>query len=510
MQAIDTLGGVEIRALRKHFGETKALDGLELTFPNGQVTGVAGPNGAGKSTMVRILAGELPADSGEVIVEGLPWTPAAGATQVAVVHQEPQLFPNLSTIDNLLVGREGVRARKPRAGPVEHRLMEQFGIASYSHRLLGDLPIGVQQRVEIVRALVRNARVVLFDEPNSALTEQESAELFSYMHQLAAEGRAVVLVSHRLEDLATHAREVAVILDGRRSTILAGAQLTEANLARAITVTGGRAGSKTDASTTGGDGLALRDWTHAGRRFGPVELRASSGEIIAVVGVEGSGAREFVRSIGGFEPATGLIETGRQAGAQMIRRRTGYVPPDRRAALFFNFTIGQNIVSRLWDPISDSGLKSEKRARMIAFDWIRRMRIKARGPDSWARDLSGGNQQKVLIAAAMAPNPPVLILEEPTRGVDIGSKREIYLHLREYASDGAVVLLFCTELNEVFEVADRVYVMARGQLSAPRSVADFGDEKDLAVEVARLTGDARLGRGDRRPARPADSQLARG
>lgn len=483
-------GGVEIRSLRKRFNETNALDGLDLTFPAGQVTGVAGPNGAGKSTMVRILAGELPPDSGDVIVDGSPWTPAIGATQVAVVHQEPQLFPNLTVLDNLLVGREGVRAAKPHAGVIERRLLEQFGIGSYGSRLLGSLPLGAQQRVEISRALARDARVVLFDEPNSALTADESAELFAAMHSLAASGHAVVLVSHRLEDLAKHARQVFVILDGRRSALLMGDELTEENLARAITITGGRARGESAERKIGGPGLTLHGWMHPRRRFGPLDLEVVSGEIVAITGVEGSGAREFVRSVAGFEPASGQIEVLTKAGRLLTSQRSGYVPPDRRAALFFNFAVGNNIVSRLSSPISYGGLKSERRARRIAQEWIERMRIKTSGTNAWIGALSGGNQQKVLIAAAMAPDPPVLVLEEPTRGVDIGSKRDIYSFLRTYVSAGAMVLLFCTEAPEVFEVADRVHVMARGKLSPGRTVADFHNEKDLAAAVALLAASA--------------------
>lgn len=487
--------GVTVTALSKRYGETQALDGLSLAAESGQVVGIAGPNGAGKSTLVKILAGEVSADAGEIHVDGEPWSPALSAERVAIVHQEPLLFPNLTVADNLLVGREPGAPWRPRCGATETTLLQRFGILGLADRPLASVPLAVQQRVEIARALARDARVVLFDEPNSALTEEESAELFRTLHALAADGRAVIVVSHRLAELVAHAHLVHVILDGRVSETLSGDALTETRLAQAITVVGDgrRVGRATRGSSAAG--LHLRDWRHPRGVFGPTALSADLGEIVAVVGVEGSGAREFIRSIPGFEGASGTISVMDASGVGESTARTGYVPPDRRSALFFNFTVGENVVTRLDRAIrSGAGLHSRSRSMTAAREWISSLSIKTSGTNAWIGSLSGGNQQKVLIASAMAPRPPVLILEEPTRGVDIGSKRDIYAYLRRYADDGAVVILYCTEVPEVFAVADRLYVMSAGRLSPPLTITDFADEKALAAEVARLESSARKDR----------------
>src|ERR1700691_735297 len=193
--------GIRLRGLTKRYGATVALAGVDLDLRPGEVLGIAGPNGAGKSTLVRIIAGEELADSGELTFDGKSWSPTADGRAVAVVHQEPQLFPNLTVAENVLVGREGARVGRPRLGAADAKVMQAFGIDRFADRLLADCTLATQQRTEIARAVARDAQVFLFDEPNSALTDEESDELFQEMHKLAAGGRIVLLVTHRLPDL---------------------------------------------------------------------------------------------------------------------------------------------------------------------------------------------------------------------------------------------------------------------------------------------------------------------
>src|ERR1700730_2613176 len=208
--------GVRIRGLCKRYGDTLALDGLDLDARPGEIVGVAGPNGAGKSTMVKVRAGEMGGDEGEILVDGQPWSSEYGSNRVAVVHQEPQLFPNLTVGENILAGYEPDGWRWPRTGDVHHRLLEELAIsAELRETPLGLLGLAVQPRTEITRALVRAARVMLFDEPNSALTPGESAEFFRLIRQLADDGRLVLAISDRLTELAAHSDRVAVIVDGR-------------------------------------------------------------------------------------------------------------------------------------------------------------------------------------------------------------------------------------------------------------------------------------------------------
>jgi ABC-type sugar transport system ATPase subunit len=411
--------------------------------------------------------------------------------RVAVVHQEPQLFPNLTVAENLMVGREGRRALIRQLHDGERTLMHDLAILDYRDQPLGSVPLAIQQRVEIGRALARDARVFLFDEPNSALTPDESTDLFRRMHLLAEANRVVLLVSHRIAELAAHARSVALILDGACTTVLEGDDLTQESIAAGLVTgqaKGGRdVGMAVPVGEDAGTVLRLDGWSHDAGEFDRIDLDVRAGQIVAIVGVEGSGARELVRSIAGFERGTGHIEVAGRPGRKGLARGTSLVSADRATSLFTNLTIGDNMVSRLQREITRRG-GALRRARMlqIAQDLRARFRVKASSVELPIRSLSGGNQQKVAIAAAIVRRPDVLVLEEPTRGVDIESKREIYALMREYAHEGHAVIIYCTEVPEAFEAADLVYVVSDGRLSDPLIVKSYADVEVLARAVTRL------------------------
>jgi len=228
--------GLVIRGLRKWYGETRALDGLDLVAVPGEILGIAGPNGAGKSTLIKILAAEARADDGTILLDGEPWDPDLHQDRVAVVHQEPQLFPNLTVGENLLVGREGTRVRRRGLRPEERDLLADLAILDVAETPLERVPLAVQQRTEIGRALARSARIVLFDEPNSALTDEESEDLFRRMHLLANAGHVVILVSHRLAELVRHADRVAIVLDGVCTKVVEPPDLTQETIAAELVV----------------------------------------------------------------------------------------------------------------------------------------------------------------------------------------------------------------------------------------------------------------------------------
>jgi ABC-type sugar transport system ATPase subunit len=483
--------GLGIRGLRKWYGDTRALDGLDLDAQPGEILGIAGPNGAGKSTLIKILAGEIRADGGDIELDGRPWDTTADRDRVAVVHQEPQLFPNLTVAENVMVGREGTRALVRGLDENERRLMSSLAIESYAGSRVESVPLAIQQRVEIGRALARDAQVFLFDEPNSALTQEESTDLFRQMHQLADAGRVVLLVSHRIAELAAHTDRVALVLDGLCTTVLDGDARTQEGIAAGLVT--GQAAREPDRQISvalGEDAataLRLGGWTHGGGEFEGIDLQVRAGEIVAIVGVEGSGARELVRSIAGFERATGQVEIGGKAHGSAIAAGTSLVSADRQTSLFTNLSIADNMVSRLSREITTRG-GALRRGRIHAIARALRERFQVKAPSIHLpiRSLSGGNQQKVAIAAAIVRRPEVLVLEEPTRGVDVGSKREIYGLMRQYAHDGHGLIIYCTEVPEVFEAADLVYVVSDGRLSDPLLVMDYPDVETLARAVTRL------------------------
>ena len=484
-------GGLQIRNLRKWYGDTRALEGLDIEARPGEILGIAGPNGAGKSTLIKILAGEVGEDGGEISLDGSAWSTRVDRDRVAVVHQEPQLFPNLTVGENLMVGREGTRALRRELNDQEKSLMTDLAILEYHDRPLELVQLAVQQRTEIGRALAREARVFLFDEPNSALTPEESDDLFRRMHALADAGRVVLLVSHRIAELAKHADRVALILDGQCTTILEGAAVTQEGIASGLVVgQATREPLEQVAVHLGGDAataVELSDWKHRRAAFTGVDLHVRMGEIVAFVGVEGSGARELVHSIAGFERGAGQIGIGGRNGAASVASHTSLVSPDRQSSLFTNLSIGDNMVSRLGDEItSRGGTLHRGRMSSIAHNLRDQFQVKAHSVSLPIRSLSGGNQQKVAIAAAIAKRPEVLVLEEPTRGVDVGSKREIYRLMRQYASQGHALIIYCTEVPEVFEVADVVYVVSDGRLSDALIVMNYPDVEAIAHAVTRL------------------------
>jgi ABC-type sugar transport system ATPase subunit len=500
--------GLLLRGVKKWYGDTHALDGLDLEARGGEILGVAGPNGAGKSTVIKVLAGEVREDSGEFVLDGVEWKPMEHRDRVAVVHQEPQLFPNLSVAENLMVGREGTRALVRRLDARERALMADLGILDWADRPLGSVPLAMRQRVEIGRALARDARVFLFDEPNSALTQEESTDLFKRMHLLAANGAVVLLVSHRIAELSEHAARVALIIDGVCTGVLEGDALTQEAIAAGL-VTGQTAHEPVEdlvrqMGDVAGMNMVLSGWTSSKGAFTGIDLSVHAGEIVAIVGVEGSGGRELVRSIAGFGQSTGSIDIAGRDGGAGVTSGTGLVSADRAASLFGNLTIADNMVSRLDKEIAAGGFALRLgRMSEIADQLQERFRVKATSLRLPINSLSGGNQQKVAISAAVVKGPEVLVLEEPTRGVDVGSKREIYRLLREFANQGHAVIIFCTEVPEVFEAADVAYVMSDGHISDALVVTSYEDVETLARAITRLERHSRVQPGAATP--PATS-----
>ncbi len=472
----------------KTYGGTAALRGLSLTARSGEVLGVAGPNGAGKSTLIRLLGGEEQPDGGDITLDGQPWPLSARRDAVAVVHQESQLFPNLTVAENLMVGRRG--ARRPRIATRERQVLAQLRLERYANRTLDQCSLVVSQLTEIARALLRDSRLFLFDEPNSALTDDESAVLFAQIDRLKSQGdHIIVFVSHRLQELVRHCDRVAIIREGHCAAMVEGERLTEETLASELVV-GHPASAATAAASARSDAmsrsLVITSLTHVRGHFRDVSLTLQGGTITAVTGVEGSGARELVRAVAGMEPARGQVTmtAGLAQGARHVPA-TSYLPAERRDGLFFNFSVGANTVARLGrgDISATGGWLNPGRLHALAQGIATRFRVKSASSRSPVAALSGGNQQKVAIAAAMASRPGLLVVEEPTRGVDVGTKADIYQFLREYAAAGNIVLMLCTEATEVFDAADQVCVMDRGRLAQPLVVAGQPTAGELAAAL---------------------------
>lgn len=478
--------------VHKAYGRTQALAGADLELRAGEIIGIAGPNGAGKSTLTKVLAGEETCDTGTFHVDGAAWDPRSGEEFVAVVHQEPQIWPNLTVLENLFVGRESGRLSAPSATARDYQVLADLALSPLAHTLVEHCTLAVRQRVEIGRAMVRDAGCYVFDEPNSALTEDESDALFRFMHGLADRGQIVVLISHRLAEMVAHCARVVVVRDGRVARTLDGDELTEEAIATELVVghppeSEAEAARNVEASSADRSSLKLAGWRSEQGIFEVEDLQLRSGEVTAFVGVEGSGARELVASIAGFHPAHGTIQLGNAQDSIDVAKRSTFLSADRRGMLFHNLSVGDNLVARLGIPHVATrrlGRLRSSEIRRSADEAIGRFGVKTEGPEQPITALSGGNQQKVAIAAALIAEPSVLAIEEPTRGVDVGSKAGIYTTLRRAAGTGIVVGVFCTEVPEVFDLADRFLVVHRGRCILDGRTKEYAAVTELAEGIA--------------------------
>lgn len=484
---------LQVTNATKRYGDTVALGGLSLTAFSGEITGIAGPNGAGKSTLVKALAGEISLDGGSITFGSTSSTndTQSRAGRTAVVHQETSLFPNLTVAENLALSRPAQGLGVPKITASDQATLAALGISQHANRKVIDCSLVVRQLTEIARAFVLdNADVLLLDEPNSALTVEESALLFERVLEIKRANRIVLLVSHRLDDLVKYCDRVLIVRDGRVTGELSGHGLSESTVARELVVDSAHAQQNphtegTRARTLNISRLEVRNWQHKGSKFRDANFDCPAGEVTAIVGNEGSGARELLRSLAGFEVATGerRLHMGASSSTDFSSQ---YMPAERQVSLFTNLDCGRNVVMRLGRPdiATRFGWMLARRTKMIAQELLGRFVVRGGGASTNIRALSGGNQQKVAIAAAVAGRPSVLVLEEPTRGVDISSKAEIHRLLIEYAQDDRVVVTFCSELPEVFELADAVLVVAAGKVVAYHRVSEYATVADLAHSLA--------------------------
>ncbi len=472
--------GLEVDAVFKAYGQTQALRGVSFTAARGEITAVVGANGAGKSTLMKILAGEERPDSGLFRLDGEQFDGGSGRGLVAIVHQEPVVFPNLTIKENLYAGREEFLFGRPVLRDRDAELLAQFEIISGLNRELGTLPLSYRQRVEIVRALMMDADVVLFDEPNSALGKVESEALFAYMRTIAESGKVVILISHRLTEVETLASSAIVLKDGVVHKILRHAEVSSTRMAqemlsRPTLASAGEVADLTNrqVSPVGQVVMDMSQIAEWATSLDPQVLLLREGEVVALAGLEGSGARELVEQLP-------QILAGKTSGEWAFN--TG----DKKLSLIQEMTIADNIVLRTGGRFKTRwGLRNHRAAASFSREVVDQYRIKCAGVGAPVSSLSGGNQQKVSIASSLVINPRVLVVEEPTRGIDLESRAEIHALLREHAIvNRAGVVFFSSEEIEIPVLADRVLVFRDGIIAEHHYVGNFLDPHELAEWLA--------------------------
>jgi ribose transport system ATP-binding protein len=483
----------------KRFGATHALDGAALEVQPGEVHALLGENGAGKSTLLSVLGGLVHPDAGSLEVAGQPYAPRsprdARAAGIALIHQELSLFPHLSVAENVLMGsepsRHGVWDRE-RALRQTREVLAEFGHPEVDpDAVVGRLPIGARQVVEICRAIATRARVALMDEPTSSLPRGDVERLFALVDRLAKAGVAVVYISHFLEETRAVASAYTVLRDGR--TVGSG-DLAEATNDQLIALMVGRTVSELfpkRRAMAGGDlALEVQGLSAPGLREASFSLRR--GEVLGIFGLMGSGRTEMVRAIVGLaRPVSGSLNVlGRArplaaAPAQRMADGLGYLSEDRKGeGLALPLSIADNVTLTRLSSCSRSGVLDPETQRAQAKERARELDIRMRGPGQPVGTLSGGNQQKVAFARIVHQQAEVLLLDEPTRGIDVASKAQLYEAVARAAEAGRAVLMVSSYLPELLGVCDRVAVMCRGRLGAARTVADWTPESVLEAAIA--------------------------
>ncbi|MCH8527236.1 MAG: sugar ABC transporter ATP-binding protein [Kiritimatiellae bacterium] len=480
-----------MRDLRKRFGPTVALDGVSFSVKAGEVRALVGENGAGKSTLMKILSGALAADSGEMRLEGDVFAPRnpreARAAGVGMIYQELSLAPHLSIADNIFLGCElrrrgmlDLRGMRERA----RKVMRRSGLESVSPDTpVRSLSAAQCQQVELARALASGCRILVLDEPTSSLTKPEVERLFSLIRAWRAEGLAIVYISHFLEEVREIADSCTVLCDGRGVLTREMAALSDEEIVRAMV---GRDVEDLYQRSARGPGETVLevDAPHAS-----VSLRR--GEILGIAGLIGSGRTEWLEGVFGLRPLSGGEvrlhgRSGRPAPGRSWRRGAGFLSEDRkRQGLALNLSVADNLLlSRL------PAWSAPERRQELSQTWISGLGIKCAAPSVPVQALSGGNQQKVALARLLHHGADVLLLDEPTRGIDVGAKARIYEVLNDLARGGegrqpCAILLVSSYLPELLGMCDRIAVMRRGRLGEARPVADWNEHLLMEEAVRR-------------------------
>jgi rhamnose transport system ATP-binding protein len=483
----------------KSYGAVRAARGVSIELRSGEVRALAGENGAGKSTIVRMLAGVQRPDAGRVLVDGEPadFHGPAGARDkgVAVIYQEPTLFPDLSVAENVMMGRHPLGPLRRIDRGALHRtvadLMERLGVRLDPEQPVRGLSIADQQIVEIAKALSFEARVLIMDEPTAALSGHEVERLFGVVRTLKARGAAVLFISHRLDEIFEICDTVTVLRDGEVTHDGATKDLTTDALVRRMV---GRELSqlfpKLD-TEIGAPLLKVERLTREGV-FVDVSFEVRRGEIVGLAGLVGAGRSEVARAIFGIDkPDAGRVEVdGRRlppgSPRAAMRAGVGLVPEDRRQqGLVMELSIERNMgLTRLSALAGRLGLIGGGAEQQLAAHWAERLQLKFHRLADPVGFLSGGNQQKVVLGKWLATSPKVLIIDEPTRGIDVGTKAEVHRLMSELAAQGLAVLMISSELPEVLGMADRVLVMHEGRLVRELT----RDEADEESVVRAATG----------------------
>ena len=487
--------GLHCRGLEKRYGGRPVLRSVDLSLLPGSVLGLIGENGAGKSTTNSIVAGVLAPSGGEMVLDGAPYRPTSPSDAlhrgVALIHQEIRLLPGLTVAENMFLGRQptrGVSIDRGRMVRDAQAALDALGVRVDAKRAVGGLSMAVQQGIEIAKALIRKPRYIIFDEPTASLGEAEAERIFAQIRALRADGVGIVYVSHRLDEVRAVADRVVCLRDGEKVAEWKGApakqDMINAMVGRDFTF-------EHHAPPPRGDRVVLKvDGVSRGKAFRDVSFDVAQGEILGFAGLIGAGRTEVVRAISGADRFdSGEIRIDGRAVSYAsprgaIRAGIFMVPEDRKGqGLLLDRTVGENIALPWEAKLLRRGLVTAGSIDRVAQEQKRRFDIRGQMGQPVGR-MSGGNQQKVLISKWLVESPKVFIIDEPTRGVDVGAKMAIYEIIRALAASGVAVIVVSSELEEVLGLSHRVLVMSAGRQCGILSREEATPERVMSLAVA--------------------------
>ncbi|HGO5802335.1 TPA: sugar ABC transporter ATP-binding protein [Streptococcus equi subsp. zooepidemicus] len=485
---------IEMTAISKSFGTNKVLEKIDLVLHSGQVHALMGENGAGKSTLMNILTGLFPASSGTIVIDGVEKQfsnpQEAEAFGISFIHQEMNTWPDMTVLDNLFLGREikgtfgllDQKAMKEKA----KRAFDRLGISIPLDLPIGSLSVGQQQMIEIAKSLLSEVSLLVMDEPTAALTDRETESLFQMIASLKKAGVGIVYISHRMEEIFRVTDLITVMRDGIVVDTKPTAETNPAELVKKMV--GRDIDDYYPAKAAELGELVFEVENLSGECFKDISFQVRRGEILGFSGLMGAGRTEVMRAIFGLDKRTaGRIRLNGQDiqvtnPVQAIRAGIGFLTEDRKEeGLILDFSIKDNMPLPSHKDFSKNGFFDDKTSRDFVQKMIDRLRIKSGRPEMVVGNLSGGNQQKVVLAKWIGIAPKVLILDEPTRGVDVGAKREIYQLMNELAERGVPILLVSSDLPEVLGVSDRIVVMHEGRITGELSRGEATQEKVMQL-----------------------------
>ncbi len=486
-----------LRGVRKEFPGVVALDGVDLELLGGEVHVLLGENGAGKSTLMKIISGAVSRDAGEILVQGKPVEIAnprqAQALGIGIIYQEFNLIPHLSAGENILLGREprllpGVIDQRRLMRAAQQQL-DDLGVAIDARAIVSRLSVAQQQMVEVAKALSLEARVLIMDEPTSALTEQEIRELFAAIRRLKSRGVAIVYISHRMEELFAIGDRVTVLRDGKH---VGTRRIGDTTMTELVTLMVGRDLKEhfpKQRVAPGDEALRVERLSRDGVLH-DISFTLRRGEVVGVAGLMGSGRTELARAIFGADRVHGgrIFVRGEETRIPSPRAAIdlglGFLTEDRKhQGLVLVLSVQENVCLPSVQRLSRLGIMQPARETAVAAQRIAELRVKTPSARQRVVHLSGGNQQKVVLAKWLCTEAQILIFDEPTRGIDVGAKVEIYQLINQLAARGAAILMISSELPEILGMSDRILVMHAGRIAGEFGAAEATQEKLLAAAL---------------------------